>query len=59
MMKRMIATLAAALLIFTSCSKKELDAQVIENENGTVSITRIDEDGKAVLFNKNMATQKM
>ena len=47
--------LAAALVIFTGCSEKQLDAQVIENKDGSVSITRIDEDGKAILFNKKFA----
>ncbi len=52
MMKRLIGILAAAIVIFTGCDSKKIDAQFIENADGTVSITRIDEDGKAILFNK-------
>ena len=55
MMKKLMIILAAALVIFTGCSEKQLDAQVIENKDGSVSITRIDEDGKAILFNKKFA----
>ena len=58
MMKRMITILTAALFILTSCSGKTKDAQFIENDDGTVSITRIDEDGKAVLFNKKYGDAK-
>lgn len=52
MMKRTLLTLAAALLLLTGCNSKNSDPQTIENSDGSVSITRIDEDGKAVLFNK-------
>ena len=55
MMKKLMIILAAALVIFTGCSEKQLDAQVIENKDGSVSITRIDEDGKAILFNRKFA----
>ena len=51
MMKRTLIAISAALLLLTGCSKKTLEARTIENQDGSVSITRIDEDGKAVLFN--------
>ena len=52
MMKRTLIFIAAAFLFLAGCSAKQKDAQVIENSDGSVSITRIDEDGKAILFNK-------
>ncbi len=52
MMKRTLIFLTTAFLLFSGCSAKQKDAQVIENSDGSVSITRIDEDGKAILFNK-------
>ena len=52
MMKRTLIFIAAAFLFLAGCSAKQKDAQVIENADGSVSITRIDEDGKAILFNK-------
>ena len=51
MMKRTLIAISAAILLLTGCSKKTLEARIIENQDGSVSITRIDEDGKAVLFN--------
>lgn len=53
MMKRMITTLTAALIVLTSCSAKNPDSRIIENPDGSVNITHIDEDGKAVKFHKN------
>ncbi len=58
MMKRMITTLAAALIIFTGCTAKNTDSRIIENSDGSVNITRIDEDGKAILFNKKYGDSK-
>lgn len=58
MMKRMITTLAAALIIFTGCTAKNTDPRIIENSDGSVNITRIDEDGKAILFNKKYGDSK-
>ncbi len=58
MMKRTLIALTAALLVFTGCSSKKQSAQTIENTDGSVSITRIDEDGKAVLFNKKFENSK-
>ena len=52
MMKRTLIFFTTAFLLFSGCSAKQKDAQVIENADGSVSITRIDEDGKAILFNK-------
>ena len=52
MMKRTLIFIATAFLFLAGCSAKQKDAQVIENSDGSVSITRIDEDGKAILFNK-------
>ncbi len=52
MMKRSLIFITTAFLLFSGCSAKQKDAQVIENADGSVSITRIDEDGKAILFNK-------
>ena len=52
MMKRTLIFFTAVFLIFSGCSAKQTDAQTIENPDGSVSITRIDEDGKAILFNK-------
>ena len=53
MMKRLTITLFTALILFSGCSKKATVPRLIENENGSVDITRIDEDGKAVKFNIN------
>ena len=58
MMKRMITILAAALIILTSCSAKASDSRIIENSDGSVNITRIDEDGKAIKFNQKYAGSK-
>ena len=58
MMKKLIPILAAALIIFTGCSEKKLQAQILENPDASVSITRIDEDGKAILFNKKIEGSK-
>ena len=54
MKKTLIAliSLTAALLLITGCKSKDTNPQIIENSDGSVSITRIDEDGKAILFNK-------
>ena len=52
MMKRTLIFFTAVFLILSDCSAKQTDAQTIENPDGSVSITRIDEDGKAILFNK-------
>ena len=52
MMKRTLIFFTAAILFLSGCSAKQKDAQTIENPDGSVSITRIDEDGKAILFNK-------
>ena len=51
MMKRTLIAISAVLLLLTGCSKKTMEARTIDNQDGSVSITRIDEDGKAVLFN--------
>ena len=58
MMKRTLIALTAALVVLTGCSSKKQSAQTIENTDGSVSITRIDEDGKAVLFNKKFENSK-
>ena len=57
-MKRTLLTIAAALLLITSCSSKNKTPQTIENSDGSVSITRIDEDGKAILFNRKFGKDK-
>ena len=51
MMKRLTIILFTALILFTGCSKSDSAPRLIENENGSIDITRIDEDGKAVKFN--------
>ena len=58
MMKRILTCLAAALILFTGCSAKNTDSRIIENSDGSVNITRIDEDGKAILFNKKYGDSK-
>ena len=58
MMKRTLLTIAAALLLITGCSSKNKTPQTIENSDGSVSITRIDEDGKAILFNRKFGKDK-
>lgn len=58
MMKRMILILTVALIIFTGCSAKAPASRIIENSDGSVNITRIDEDGKAILFNKKYGDKK-
>ena len=57
-MKRILTSLAAALILFTGCSAKNTDSRIIENSDGSVNITRIDEDGKAILFNKKYGDSK-
>ena len=57
-MKRTLLTIAAALLLITGCSSKNKTPQTIENSDGSVSITRIDEDGKAILFNRKFGKDK-
>lgn len=58
MMKRMITSLAAALIILTGCSAKNTASRIVENSDGSVNITRIEEDGKAILFNKKYSDSK-
>ena len=58
MMKRMITSLAAALIILTGCSAKNTASRIVENSDGSVNITRIEEDGKAILFNKKYGDSK-
>lgn len=57
-MKQTLIAFTAALLVLTGCNSKKQSAQTIENTDGSVSITRIDEDGKAVLFNKKFEKSK-
>ena len=49
MMKRLITILTTALIIFSGCSGKAQTPRIIENSDGSVNITRIEEDGKAEL----------
>ena len=58
MMKRMITILTAALLLIPCCCAKSSDSRIIENSDGSVNITRIDEDGKAVKFNQKFSGSK-
>lgn len=58
MMKRMITSLIAAFIILTGCSAKNTDSRIVENSDGSVNITRIEEDGKAILFNKKYGDSK-
>ena len=52
-MKKKLAVFTASLLILlTGCSAKSSDPQVVENSDGSISITRIDEDGKAIKYNQ-------
>ena len=50
-MKKLALAAITALALFTSCSAKEIDSQIIENSDGSVNITHIDSDGKAIKFN--------
>ena len=58
MMKRTLIALTTAFLFLTGCTAKNSDPKTIENKDGSVSITRIDEDGKAILFNKKFNGSK-
>ena len=58
MMKRTLITLAAALVIFTGCTAKNSEPQAVENSDGSITINRIDEDGKAILFNQKYNGEK-
>ncbi len=55
-MKTMNKTLtiftAAVFFLLAGCAAKEKAPKVVENTDGSVNITRIDEDGKAVKFNQ-------
>ena len=57
-MKRLTIILTAAFLILTGCSAKSKDSRIVENSDGSVNITRIEEDGKAILFNKKFGDSK-
>ena len=50
-LKNTIVLISVALLLLSSCSAKETPAQIVENQDGSVLISRIDEDGKAIKFN--------
>ena len=52
MMKKTLIGLISALLVFTSCRPAKSNPRTTENSDGSVSINRIDEDGKATLFNR-------
>lgn len=57
-MKKLILILASLFMVFNaSCTQKELP-KTIDNSDGSISITRIDEDGKAVQFNKKTDNYK-
>jgi len=49
----LLITVLVSLFILSGCGTKEEKPQFIENDNGSISVTRIDEDGKAVAFNKS------
>ncbi len=53
MMKKtiLILTIAASLLFASGCGSNNKTPRMIENADGSLDITRIDEDGKAVKFN--------
>ncbi|MBR1638085.1 MAG: endo-1,4-beta-xylanase [Treponema sp.] len=48
------SALAAVFMagILAGCSGKSAEAKIIQNDDGSISITKIDEDGKAVAYNK-------
>ena len=50
-MKRILILIITAIILLTACTAKS-SPQLVENADGSVTITRIDEDGKAVKFNK-------
>ena len=52
-MKRISVLFTALIILLSACSTKA-KSQIIENNDGSVTITRIDEDGKAVRFNKKI-----
>lgn len=51
-MKRYLGVFTAALILLSSCTAKDANPQFVENSDGSVSITRIDADGKAIKFNQ-------
>ena len=38
------------------CTKAEKTPKVVKNDDGSLTVTRVDEDGKAILFNKKYGT---
>lgn len=52
MKKILFLTLSALCLTFTSCAKTNETPRVIDNKDNSLTITRIDEDEKAIKFNK-------
>lgn len=52
MKKILFLTLSALCLTFTSCAKSNETPRVIDNKDNSLTITRIDEDEKAIRFNK-------
>lgn len=51
-MKRYLGVFTAALILLSSCTAKDSNPQFVENSDGSVSITRIDADGKTIKFNQ-------
>ena len=51
-MKGKLTIFVFAVIFLTCCTAKGENSQVVENSDGSVSITRIDADGKAIKFNQ-------
>lgn len=50
--KLSILIVSAMLLFFAGCNSSSDQPKIIKNDDGTISITRVEEDGKAIQFNK-------
>ena len=53
-LKKTIYCIFAGAILFglSGCSKQEKTPKIVKNDDGSLTITRVDEDGKAILFNK-------
>lgn len=51
-MKKILLSLVISFIVFSGCSKKAIAPKILENSDGSLTITRIDEDEKAIKFNK-------
>ena len=54
-MKKLILLSSVILaLLLAGCSGEKKEPRIIENKDGSISITRVDEDGKAIAYGKKV-----